>query len=69
MTEPAPKITRADLESKFQALQTELQGVAEAKKPKIATIATIAGAAVIILAYVLGRRGGRKRRSVLEIRR
>ena len=32
-------------------------------------VAAIASAVVVLIAYMLGRRGGRKRRSVVEIRR
>jgi hypothetical protein len=63
------QITRADLEHKFKALQDDIQRTADRNKSTLATYAAIAGGAVVILAYVLGRRSGRKRRSVLEIRR
>jgi hypothetical protein len=63
------KITRDELEDKFQALQDELQSKVADKKSAIATALTIGGSVVVILAYLLGRRRGRKRRSVVEIRR
>jgi hypothetical protein len=63
------KITRDELEGKFQALQDELQSKVADKKSAIATALTIGGSVVVILAYLLGRRRGRKRRSVVEIRR
>ena len=69
MTQSNPKITRADLEGKFKALQNDIQGTADRNKSTIATYAAIAGGVVVILAYAFGRRSGRKRRSVLEIRR
>ena len=69
MTEPQPKITREDLEQKFKSLQDDIQGVTDRNKTSIATYAAIAGGVVVIIAYALGRRSGRKRRSVLEIRR
>jgi hypothetical protein len=68
MTEPQPKITREDLEQKFKSLQDDIQGVTDRNKTSIATYAAIAGGVVVIIAYALGRRSGRKRRSVLEIR-
>jgi hypothetical protein len=68
MTEQQPKITRDDLEQKFKSLQDDIQGVTDRKKTSIATYAAIAGGVVVIIAYALGRRSGRKRRSVLEIR-
>lgn len=69
MTQSNPKITRADLEGKFKALQDDIQGTTDRNKSTIATYAAIAGGVVVILAYAFGRRSGRKRRSVLEIRR
>jgi hypothetical protein len=68
MTEPQPKITRDELEQKFKSLQDDIQGVTDRNKTSIATYAAIAGGVVVIIAYALGRRSGRKRRSVLEIR-
>ena len=69
MTQSDPKITRAELEGKFKALQDDIQGTAKNNKSSIATYAAIASGAVVILAYAFGRRSGRKRRGVLEIRR
>lgn len=65
----ADKITRDQLEDKFQALQDELQAKVADKKSSIATIAAIGGAVVVMLAYMLGHRRGHKRRSIVEIRR
>ena len=69
MNENTPRITKSDLEIKFQELQDDLQGRASDKKQSIIAVASIAGAVVVLIAYLLGRRGGRKRRSVVEIRR
>lgn len=67
--ENEPRITKADLETKFQELQDDLQGRASDKKQSLIAAASIASAVVVLIAYLLGRRGGRKRRSVVEIRR
>ena len=63
------RITKQDLESKFQSLQDDLQGRASDKKQSLVAAASIASAVIVSIAYLLGRRGGRKRRSVVEIRR
>jgi hypothetical protein len=63
------RITKQDLESKFQSLQDDLQGRASDKKQSLVAAASIASAVIVLFAYLLGRRGGRKRRSVVEIRR
>lgn len=69
MNTSSQKITRQDLESKFQVLQDDIQGVADQQKSKFAIGVAIASGIVILCAYAMGRKAGRKRRSVLEIRR
>ena len=69
MSNPQQKISRSDLEQKFKTLQDDIQGTTERNKTSIATYAAVAGGVVVIIAYAFGRRSGRKRRSVLEIRR
>jgi hypothetical protein len=69
MSQPQQKISRNDLEQKFKALQDDIQGTTNRNKTSLATYAAIAGGVVVIIAYAFGRRSGRKRRSVLEIRR
>lgn len=63
------KITREDLESKFRTLQADIQGRASDKKQSLIAVASAVGAVVVIVAYLLGRRSGRKRGSRVEIRR
>ena len=69
MSTPNTRITKDELESKFQSLQDDLQGRAADKKQSIIAVAALLGGVVVLIAYLLGRRGGRKRRSVVEIRR
>jgi hypothetical protein len=63
------RITPQDLEDKFQALQDEIQGKVEEKKPAIAAVAAGGGIVLLIIFFLLGRRSGRKRSAVVEIRR
>ena len=62
-------ITRADLEAKFE----QLKGSAEAgvESSRSAGIALAAGTLVllVLVAYLLGRRRGRKRQTIIEIKR
>lgn len=63
------KITRDDLERRFKALQDDVTEITETKKPTL-TVLAVGGVAVgLLVAYLLGRRGGRRRRGYLEIRR
>ena len=63
------KISPQDLEDKFKALQGEIQGKVDEKKTTIATVAAGGGLALMILFFLLGRRSGRKRSAIVEIRR
>ena len=63
------KITREDLETKFRSLQADIQGRAADKKQSLIAAASAVGAVVVIIAYLFGRRSGRKRGSRVEIRR
>ena len=62
-------ITREQLEDKFQALQDELQFKVADKKSSIVAAIAVGSSVIVALSYLLGRRRGRKRRSVVEIRR
>ena len=66
---PDRKITRDDIEAKLQELRGEVDQRAEAAK--VPAIAVAIGVAVIAIAgaYLLGRRKGKRRQTVLEIRR
>lgn len=62
-------VTRADLEAKFE----ELQGAAapQARKAGGAGLAAlvVGGVLLVVAAYFLGRRKGRKRSTIVEVRR
>jgi hypothetical protein len=64
-----PRVTREDLETKFRALQTDIQGRATDKRQSIVAIGSGVATVVVLLAYVFGRRSGRKRSSRVEFRR
>ena len=66
---PDRKITRDDIEAKLQELRGEVDQRAEAAK--VPAIAVAIGLAVVTIAaaYLLGRRKGKKRQTILEIRR
>lgn len=63
------RITRDDLESKFRNLQSDIQGRASDKKQSLAVAGSVALGLVVIISYLIGRRGGRKRGSRVEFRR
>lgn len=69
MTEARERITRDDLEAKFRELTGEVGGQVEAARPQMLTVAAAGVLLAVVLAYLLGRRSGRKRSTVVEIRR
>lgn len=66
----ARPVTRADIEAKLRQVQDQVTGVQRAATGARGQ-AAIAGLAVaiILLAFVLGRRRGSRSRAVVEIRR
>ena len=63
------RITRNDLEQRFQALQDDVTEITETKKASLTVLAVAGIAAGLLVTYLLGRRGGKRRRGVIEIRR
>lgn len=63
------KITREELENKFRALQADIQGRAADKKQSLMAAGSAVAAVVVVVAYLLGRRSGRKRAGRVEFRR
>jgi hypothetical protein len=64
-----PHISREDLESKFRALQADIQGRATDKKQSLIAAGSAIATVVVLLAYVFGRRSGRRRSGRVEFRR
>ena len=63
------KITPEDLENKFRALQGDVQGVVDDKKSTAIGIAAGAGVLLLMIFFFLGKRSGKKRSAIVEIRR
>jgi hypothetical protein len=62
-------ITPADIEAKFREIQGQFDTVAAGSKRTLVAAAAAGGVVLLLVVYVLGRRAGRKRSTVLEIRR
>jgi hypothetical protein len=69
MTSPAKKITRGDLETKLRAVTGDAGDTVEAVKPQLFGGAVAGLLLIVVVAYLFGRRRGRKRSAVVEIRR
>ena len=66
--QPQP-IDRNDLEAKMRELQGEVNGTREAATNTLVTVGAIVAVTVIAVAFMLGRRKGRKRTTLVEVRR
>jgi hypothetical protein len=63
------KITPQDIENKLKALQGDVQGKVDDKKTTLASVAAGGGFVLLLLVFLLGKRSGKKRSAVVEIRR
>lgn len=63
------KISPDDIEAKLREIFEGAQEEVSSTKSQLATILGIIAIVVVLLSYLLGRRGGRKRSAVVEIRR
>jgi hypothetical protein len=66
--DPTP-ITRDDIEARFRELNGDVTSEVVSVRSQAITI--VAGVAVVVIAvaFLIGRRGGRKRSTVVEVRR
>jgi hypothetical protein len=62
-------ITRDDLEGKFRALQGDIQGKVDERKQSVLATGAGIGAVLMVLLFLLGRRSGKKKTTLVEIRR
>ena len=62
-------VTRDDIERKLREIKGEASDVAESGRSTALIAALATAAAVVALSYFLGRRRGRRRTTVVEVRR
>ena len=66
---PTGRITRADIEAKFRQIQGDVETGVESGRD-IGKFAAVGGAVLgAFILYFLGRRHGRKKRTIVEIKR
>jgi len=63
------RITRADIEAKLKTIRDDIEPVGEQAKGGLMAVAPVVVAVLVIGAYPFGKRSGKKRRAVIEIRR
>jgi hypothetical protein len=67
--DPTQPVSRSDIESKLREIRGEVDTTATAAKPAVAAVVGVVAVLVIGGAYLLGRRKGKKKSTVVEIRR
>ena len=63
------RITRDDLEAGIRNLQGEAQSRVEDKKKTAITIGVVAAVVLLLVVFLIGKRSGRKKTTLVEIRR
>jgi hypothetical protein len=70
---PAPgqdkPVTRADIEAKLAEIRGVTDDTTEVAEEAAKTGLVIAGIGVVVIAFLLGRRRGRKKSTIVEVRR
>ncbi len=68
-TTPSDPITRDDLERRFRAVQDGVKGRVEDKRSTLFTVAAAGGLVLVLVVFLLGRKSGKKKTTLVEIRR
>ena len=63
------RITRDDIEARLRSIQGDAEAVEEEARDYVALAVAAVVVTVIVGAFLLGRRRGRDRRAIVEIRR
>lgn len=63
------RVGRSDIEAKLREIRGEVDNTATAARPQAMVVAGVAAVIVLGAVYLLGRRKGKKKSTVVEIRR
>jgi hypothetical protein len=67
---PEPqRITRDDIEAKFRELTGEVSNEVESTRSQAVTVGLAVGVALVAVVFLIGRRNGRRRSAIVEVRR
>lgn len=67
--DPAKQVTKADLQAKLGEIRGDVEEATEAARPTLTYLAVGAAVAAVAVAFALGRIRGRRKSTVVEIRR
>ena len=62
-------VSRDELESTLSSFQSSLRGQIEDRRQTIFTVAVAISIGLAVVAYLLGRRSGRRKSAIIDIRR
>jgi hypothetical protein len=62
-------IQRRDIEAKIRELQSDVEVTARSATSTIVTVGAVVAVGVIAVAFFMGRRKGRRRTTIVEVRR
>lgn len=65
----AGPVTKADIQAKLGEIRGDVEEAAQAARPKLTYVAVGAAVAVVVVAFWLGKQRGRRKSTVVEIRR
>jgi hypothetical protein len=68
-TAPTTPITRDDLEAKFRELEGGARDQVASARTMLITAGVVAALIALLLVFLLGRRAGKQRTTIVEIRR
>jgi hypothetical protein len=63
------RITKADIEAKLEELRGGVDAGVDQARNISKAVAAVAVGAIVVVAFLYGRRRGRKRQTIVEIRR
>jgi len=69
MSAGSERITRDQIEAKFRELTGDAAVEAEEAKSQVVTVGLAVGVAVMAVVFLIGRRSGRRKSAVVEVRR
>lgn len=69
MTTRTERVSRQDIENKLRTLQGDVQGKVDDRRSSLMVVAGGVGIALVIVFFLLGRRSGRRRSTIVEVRR
>ncbi len=69
MAQAQHRVTRDDLEAKFRAVQGDVQSKVEDRKQTLIAGLAAGGFILLIAFFLLGRRSGKSKTTLVEIRR